>query len=140
MTRRAPAVAAYALGCFAALVAWVLWAELVRTTGSKGGWAWGIALAVPMALWPTMAFALTLALAARRGLAVSRSVAIGFAAVAGAMTPGTMLLARFAAEAMGTRIRMFGGLVGGLLVMALLGIAFAAWLAALRGPDDTPPP
>ena len=98
-----------------------------------------VALAVPMALRPTIALALTLALVARRGLAVSRPVAIGFAAIAGAMTPGTMLLVRLAADAMGTRIRMSGGLFVGLSVMFMLGIAFAAWLAVLRGPDRPPP-
>ena len=139
MTRRADAVAAYALGCFVAIVAWVLWAEFGRGGAGKGGWSWGVALAVPMALWPTIAFALTLALVARRGLAVSRPVAIGFAAIAGAMTPGTMLLVRLAADAMGTRIRMSGGLFVGLSVMFMLGIAFAAWLAVLRGPDRPPP-
>jgi hypothetical protein len=139
VTRRAHAVAAYALGCFVAIVAWVLWAEFARAGAGKGGWAWGVALAVPMALWPTIAFALTLALAARRGLAVSRPVAIGFAAIAGAMTPGTMLLVRLAADAMGTRIRMSGGLFVGLSVMFMLGIAFAAWLAVLRGPDRPSP-
>jgi hypothetical protein len=134
VTRRTPAVVAYALGCFTALVAWVLWAELVHTAGSKGGWSWGVALAVPMALLPTIPFALTLAFAARRGLAVSRPVALAFSAIAGAMTPGVMVLLRYAASVAGVRLRFFEGLFGGLVVIVLLGVAFAAWLAILRSP------
>ena len=134
MTRRAPAVLAYTLGCFTALVAWVLWAELVHTAGSKGGWSWGVALAVPMALLAALPFALTLAFAARRGLAVSQRVALGFSAIAGAMTPGVMVLLRYAASVAGVRLRFFEGLFGGLLVLVLLGVAFAAWLAILRAP------
>lgn len=137
MTRRAPVVLAYALGCFAAIVAWTLWAEFAGGGAGKGGWSWGVALAVPMALWPTLPFALTLALAAWHGLRVSRRVAVAFAAIAGAMTPGSMLIARFAAQALGMRLPLFDGLMGGLLVMAGLGTAFAVWLAVLRGSDDS---
>lgn len=137
MTRRAPAVVAYALGCFGALMGWMLWAGLARGGAGKGGWAWGVALSVPMALWPTLPFALALALAARRGLGVSPRAAVVFAALAGLMTPGSMLVARFVAEAWGLRIRLFDGLMGGLLVMAALGALFGVALAVLREP---PPP
>jgi hypothetical protein len=139
MTRRAPAVAAYALGCFAAMVGWVLWAELARGGSGKVGWAGDVALAVPIALWPALAFGITLWLAARRGIGVSRTTAIAFSAVAGAMTPGIMLIVRLAADLLGLRTPLFGGLFGGLLAMAALGIAFAAWLAAPRAPQPPSP-
>ena len=139
MTRRTPAILAYALGCFAAIVAWTLWAEFAGGGAGKGGWSWGVALAVPIALWPTLPFALALALGARHGLRISRRMAVSLAAVAGAMTPGAMLIARFAAQALGTRIPLFDGLMGGLLVMSALGATFGAALAMLRAPRPPAP-
>lgn len=131
MKRRA-AVAAYALGCWAGMLAQMAWHASRGGSPGKIGWTENVVLAIPIALLPALAFALGLRLATPRGLIFGTRRGWALSAAAGASTLLVVAGIVEASRAFGIGRALFSGALGGLAVLLPIGLAMGLGVAALN--------
>lgn len=131
MKRRTAAVA-YALGCWAGMLARMAWVASTGGNPGKVGWAESVVLAIPIALLPALTFALGLRLATPCGLVFGRPAGWALSAAAGAATLLVVAGIVEASRALGIGRALFSGAVGGLALLLPIGLVLGLAVAALN--------
>jgi hypothetical protein len=130
--KRRAAVAAYALGCWAGMLAHMAWVAGTGGNPGKIGWTESVVLAIPIALLPALTFALGLRLATPRGLIFGTLHGWALSATAGAATLLVLVGIVEGSRWLGVGRALFSGAIGGLVLLLPIGLAMGLAVAALN--------